>query len=113
MLKGLAIWLTAVNVMTYVMYWWDKRRAVKGKRRVSERELLAFYLDALASHGVQPVPTFDEAWLLYRQTAIWGLVIGWLITPPENYGEAITTANLKRLIAAVQDLEPVRALAQA
>jgi len=43
-LKGLAIWLTAVNVMTYVMYWWDKRRAVKGKRRVSERELLAWAL---------------------------------------------------------------------
>ena len=44
MLKGVAVWLVAVNLMTYVMYWWDKRRAVKGKRRVSERELLAWAL---------------------------------------------------------------------
>ena len=44
MLKGIAIWLAAVNLMTYVMYWWDKRRAVKGKRRVSERELVAWAL---------------------------------------------------------------------
>ena len=44
MLKGIAVWLVAVNLMTYVMYWWDKRRAVKGNRRVSERELLAWAL---------------------------------------------------------------------
>ena len=81
------------------------------QRRKRERELLSLYLDALASRGVEGVPTSEAAWLLYRQTAIWGLVIGWLITPPENYGEAITRANLERLIAAVQDLETVSALA--
>ncbi len=42
--------------------------------------------------------------------ALWGLVIGWLITPPQNYGKAITTANLSRLVAAVRDLETLEAL---
>ena len=80
------------------------------ERRRHERDLLSFYLDELARHGVQSAPTANEAWLRYRQAAIWGLVIGWLITPTENYGEAITSANLARLVAAVQDLETLEAL---
>ncbi|MEM7437789.1 MAG: phosphotransferase [Myxococcota bacterium] len=80
------------------------------ERRAHERELLAFYLESLRAHGVASPPDVDEAWLRYRQAAIWGLVIGWLITPTENYGEAITQANLERLVAAVQDLETLRAL---
>ena len=65
---------------------------------------------ALERHGVHSPPRPDEAWLRYRQAAIWGLVIGWLIAPTENYGEAITVANISRLVAAVQDLETLRAL---
>jgi hypothetical protein len=38
-----------------------------------------------------------------RRAAIWGLVIGWLMTPTINYGEQITVANITRLVAAVQD----------
>lgn len=79
-------------------------------RRRHERELLAFYLDELRRQGVAEPPGPEEAWLLYRQAAIWGLVIGWLITPTENYGEEITTANLSRLVTAVQDLETLDAL---
>ena len=79
-------------------------------RRAHERDLLGFYLDELERHGVHSPPRPDEAWLRYRQAAIWGLVIGWLITPTENYGEAITVANISRLVAAVQDLETLRAL---
>jgi hypothetical protein len=41
---------------------------------------------------------------------LWGLVIGWLITPPVNYGEEITRANLTRLVTAAQDLETLQAL---
>ena len=74
-------------------------------RRTFERELIAEYLDTLATRGVANPPGEEEAWLLYRQSVIWGLVIGWLITPPENYGESITVGNLERLVAAVQDLE--------
>eukprot|EP00966_Prymnesium_polylepis_P281248 6498280-Prymnesium_polylepis.1 len=34
----------------------------------------------------------------------WGLVIGWLICPPNNYGEQIWSANVRRLVAACVDL---------
>jgi len=37
-------------------------------------------------------------------------VIGWLITPPENYGEKITTANIQRLVSAVLGLETFEVL---
>ena len=74
-------------------------------RRRHERELLAFYLEQLQAAGVHEVPDMDGAWLLYRQTAIWGFLIGWMITPVENYGERILRANLERLTAAVEDLE--------
>ena len=60
--------------------------------------------------GCESPPDQDDAWLRYRQAAIWGLVIGWLITPTENYGEAITTANIARLVTAVEDLETLKAL---
>ena len=79
-------------------------------RRRHERDLLGFYLDELERHGVKSPPEQNEAWLRYRQSAIWGLVIGWLITPTENYGEAITAANISRLVGAVQDLETLEAL---
>lgn len=79
------------------------------ERRAHERDLLRHYLDALRRHGIEP-PDAAAAWLLYRQSVVWGLVIGWLITPPENYGEAITAANLERLVAAARDLETFRAL---
>jgi len=39
-LKAAALYLVLVNVLAYGMYWLDKRRAQRGKRRVSERELL-------------------------------------------------------------------------
>jgi hypothetical protein len=80
------------------------------QRRANQRALLRLYLAELRARGVDAVPDEDAAWLLYRQSAMWGLVIGWLITPPQNYGEAITRANLERLVAAVQDLETIAAL---
>ena len=80
-------------------------------RRKHERELLDFYLGALSRHGVDKPPSADEAWHGYRLAAIWGLVIGWLITPPVNYGPAITDANVSRLVTACRDLESFEALA--
>ena len=44
MLKALATWLVAINLVTYLIYAWDKRRAAKGQRRISERELLLWAL---------------------------------------------------------------------
>ena len=44
MLKLVFGWLLLVNLLTYFVYWLDKRRAKKGGRRVSERELLVWAL---------------------------------------------------------------------
>jgi aminoglycoside phosphotransferase (APT) family kinase protein len=80
-------------------------------RREHERELLAYYLEQLRAHGVEAPPDPEAAWLLYRQTAIWGFLLGWMICPTENYGEEILRANLERLTAALEDLETFEALA--
>jgi aminoglycoside phosphotransferase (APT) family kinase protein len=69
-----------------------------------ERGLIDHYLATLADAGVQNPPTADAAWACYRLAAIWGLVIGWLITPPVNYGVEITAANISRMVAATVDL---------
>jgi hypothetical protein len=82
-------------------------------RRANQRDLLAEYLDRLGSAGVESVPTLGTAFAQYRAAALWGLVIGWLICPPENYGPEITAANIARMVAAVEDLETFAAIAVA
>eukprot|EP01065_Artemidia_motanka_P034457 TRINITY_DN4190_c0_g2_i1.p1 TRINITY_DN4190_c0_g2~~TRINITY_DN4190_c0_g2_i1.p1 ORF type:complete len:480 (+),score=134.02 TRINITY_DN4190_c0_g2_i1:79-1440(+) len=73
-------------------------------RRKNEKDLLRFYLSELRANGVQSPPSEEEAWRLYSLAPVWGLVIGWLICPPQNYGEEITSANVSRLAAACADL---------
>jgi hypothetical protein len=79
-------------------------------RRTHQRDLLAEYLDRLAEGGVSGVPSAADAFERYRAAALWGLVIGWLICPPENYGPEITAANVARTVAAVEDLETFAAI---
>ena len=79
-------------------------------RQVHQLDLLAEYLDELRSLGVTEVPTSTDAFEQYRKAALWGLVIGWLICPPENYGQAITEANIERAVAAVADLDTFAAI---
>lgn len=74
-------------------------------RRQHERELLAYYIECLRLQAVRTVPDGNTAWDLYRKSIMWGLFIGWLITPPANYGEAITSANIRKLVQAAQDLD--------
>jgi hypothetical protein len=81
-------------------------------RRAEVRVLLGRYLDALASGGVHDVPSPDEAWEWCRRAVLWGLVIGWLITPPENYGPELTAANTTRMVAAVQDFDALDAVGE-
>ncbi|MEZ5144416.1 MAG: phosphotransferase [Acidimicrobiales bacterium] len=82
-------------------------------RRTHQRDLLAEYLDRLAAAGVRTAPTLEDAFVQYRAAALWGLVIGWLICPPENYGREITVANIARTVAAVEDLDTFAAIATA
>lgn len=79
-------------------------------RRRSERDLLAEYVERLAEAGVTGAPSAAEAFARHRAAALWGLVIGWLICPPENYGPEITAANISRTVAAVEDLETFAAI---
>lgn len=79
-------------------------------RRKHEREFIELYLSELKRSGVASPPDFEPAWEMYRRTVIWGLVIGWLFTPPINYGERITVENIARLVAAAQDLETLNAI---
>ncbi len=79
-------------------------------RRTHQHDLLGWYLDRLAEAGVDGVPSVNEAFERYRSAALWGLVIGWLICPPENYGHEITAANISRTVAAVEDLESFAAI---
>ena len=76
-------------------------------RRTHERDLLAEYLDRLAAGGVTDAPALDEAFDQCRVAALWGLVIGWLICPPENYGQPITEANISRTVTAVTDYDTI------
>jgi hypothetical protein len=79
-------------------------------RRAHQHDLLAEYLELLSIAGVHDVPSPQVAFGQYRAAALWGLVIGWLICPPENYGQPITEANIARTIAAVEDLETFAAI---
>ena len=79
-------------------------------RRQHQTDLVRFYLDALRENGADPVPSFDEAWLLCRKASLWGLVIGWLICPPANYGEEVTAKNIERTATAVADLDALAAI---
>ncbi len=79
-------------------------------RRAHQADLLAEYLDLLRELGVDSVPSYDEALERYRQAALWGLVIGWLICPPDNYGEPITREAIRRTVEAVQDLDTLAAI---
>ena len=73
-------------------------------RRAHHHDLLGEYLDRLGTAGVRDVPAPEAAFDQCRAAALWGLVIGWLICPPENYGQPITEANITRTVTAVQDL---------
>ena len=74
-------------------------------RQQHERELLEYYLSLLQEKNLENVPDSATAWYLYRKSIMWGLFIGWLITPPANYGEAITTANIQKLVHTCIDLD--------
>lgn len=76
-------------------------------RRHNERELLKGYLEELGSAA----PSFDEAWLRYRQTPAYGLLI-WLNTI--GYGgyqsDEICLTTIERFGRAFDDLDTATAV---
>lgn len=76
-------------------------------RREHERALLDRYLRTLEALG-GAAPSFDTAWLLYRQHMIWAYM--WVLCPVQLQPEAICTINAARAVAALEDLDALRAL---
>jgi hypothetical protein len=77
-------------------------------RVAHERDLLAGYVDALAAAGVA-APSFDEAWLRYRQNVLYGVLM-WLITPEGVHSEAAQALSLARCLAAGERLGTLASL---
>lgn len=76
-------------------------------RREHESELITGYLAELAQRGV-PAPTFEEAWLAYRQNALHGL--RFLCSPPGNYPDSHIEAYVSRFATAADDLDALGSL---
>jgi len=80
-------------------------------RREHQRSLVNSYLDDLRAFGVADAPDLDQGWEWCRRAVLWGLVIGWLICPPANYGVEITVTNIERLVTAVGEMDALGAIA--
>jgi len=73
-LRAIALWLGLINLITVGVYWLDKRRAQKGRRRISEKELLlwaaaggspaAFYAMRKFRHKTQKTSFRTWYWLI-------------------------------------------------
>ena len=86
-----------------------------GDRRDWEEDLLKLYLQLLREAGAGAVPSFDEAWLAYREQCMHGVVFG-LFTlggnrfEPELQPRDYTLAAIARIIRHATDLDAIGAL---
>jgi hypothetical protein len=80
-------------------------------RRAHERDLLAYYCDALGRAGVAKPPAPEDFWREYRRAMVWAVYIGWLTTPVVNYGWEINVLNHLRLTTAYEDHDTGRLIA--
>lgn len=78
------------------------------ERRQHERDLLSYYRERLIARGVVNAPSLDDLWVEYCRAMVWGVFIGWLITPVINYGWEITVIAHLRTMTAYEDLETAR-----
>jgi hypothetical protein len=83
-------------------------------RRAWDRELLELYLGKLADAGA-PAPSFDDAWLTFRQQlfypySAWAFTIGRAWYQPRMQPDEISLAILRRLSTAIDDLKSFDAL---
>ncbi|WP_340265613.1 phosphotransferase [Sphingobium mellinum] len=77
-------------------------------RRREERALLDFYLEKLKQFGAVNPPDRETLWLEYRRTLIWGVYIGWLTVPEQNYGWEHSVVCHLRVINAFIDHDTMR-----
>lgn len=84
-------------------------------RREWEEDLLRLYIEHLTQAGTTTAPSFDEAWLAYRQQPMHGLAfalftLGGSRFEPELQPRDYTLAAIKRIAQHVTDLESIEAL---
>jgi hypothetical protein len=84
------------------------------RRREWERELLEHYLEQLALAGGE-APDFDDAWLVYRQQALypcvgWAAVYGHGPFQPDSQPPEYCLPIIERASQAVEDLDSVAAV---
>jgi hypothetical protein len=83
-------------------------------RRKWERGLMEAYLESLSAHG-GAAPSFDDAWLAYRQQCFWPFT-AWVFTigrawyQPEMQPVDRCLAIIRRTGAAIDDLNAFDAL---
>lgn len=77
-------------------------------RRREERALLDFYLEKLKEYGAVDAPDRETLWLEYRRTLIWGVYIGWLTVPEQNYGWEHSVVCHLRVVNAFIDHDTMR-----
>jgi hypothetical protein len=84
-------------------------------RRAWEKDLLALYLDRLATHG-GPHVSFDDAWTMYREQ-LFGALAWWTVTlsPPPGMPDMqprdTTLEFIRRISTAMDDLDSFGAVA--
>jgi aminoglycoside phosphotransferase (APT) family kinase protein len=76
-------------------------------RRANERDLLHHYLDALTIAGTA-APSFDEAWLSYRQNSLYPVM--WVTIPDVMQTTEVTALATERASAAAKDLDALGSL---
>jgi hypothetical protein len=84
------------------------------ERRARERDLLELYLSTLTQAGGK-APSFDDAWLIYRQCmaypcSAWSFVYGRAFYQPEMQPDEACREEIRRLTIAVDELDTLDAL---
>jgi thiamine kinase-like enzyme len=84
-------------------------------RAAWERDLLALYIEELKARGVIDVPSFDEAWLAYRQQMFhalfyWTFPLGIGSLQPRMQLPEISLRNVERSGQAIVELESMKAV---
>jgi len=84
-------------------------------RAAWERDLLALYIEELQTRGVVDVPSFDEAWLAYRQQMFhalfyWTFPLGIGALQPRMQLPEISLRNVARSGQAIVELDSMKAV---